>query len=183
MSREVVKTEIIRCLHCDASNLQGSFVCIQCGNLLDVPPDEKATNVLQGTGFLGFDNEQFTENSTLVLRIRNARQSYQLNARQLKLGQVIGRNTPGHDPKAHIDLGKYEAEQQGVSRRHTHLRYDPAQRAVKVADMKSANGTFVNGQRLVPGEVRVLRHGDKLRLGKLELGVTILHASTTIELF
>ena len=53
---------------------------------------------------------------------------------------------------------------------------------VRVTDMRSANGTHVNGQRLGPGEVRVLRHGDRLRLGKLEMAVTILHAATSIEM-
>jgi pSer/pThr/pTyr-binding forkhead associated (FHA) protein len=36
-------------------------------------------------------------------------------------------------------------------------------------DRASANGTFVNGQRLHRNEVRVLRNGDDIRLGRLVL--------------
>jgi pSer/pThr/pTyr-binding forkhead associated (FHA) protein len=44
--------------------------------------------------------------------------------------------------------------------------------------MNSANGTFVNGQRLHPQEVRVLRHGDELRLGRMVFQ-TLFHQSST----
>jgi pSer/pThr/pTyr-binding forkhead associated (FHA) protein len=34
-------------------------------------------------------------------------------------------------------------------------------------DLNSSNKTYINGQRVHPHEVRALRDGDELRLGKI----------------
>jgi hypothetical protein len=173
-----------RCPHCGKSTPDTSFVCAACGNLLDVPPAEKETRMLMRTaGLEGLRDDYFDADSTLVLRLRGQDKSFQLTARQLAPGQIIGRNAVGHDPKAHIDLTKFQGEDLGVSRRHLHLRFDPQDKTVRITDMRSANGTYVNGQKLHPGEVRVLRHGDRLRLGRLEMGITILHATALVEVY
>ena len=36
-----------------------------------------------------------------------------------------------------------------------------------IMDRSSANGTYVNGERLIPNDPHVLRDGDEIRLGKL----------------
>ena len=36
-----------------------------------------------------------------------------------------------------------------------------------ILDRGSANGTYLNGERLTPNEPHVLRDGDEIRLGKL----------------
>jgi pSer/pThr/pTyr-binding forkhead associated (FHA) protein len=46
---------------------------------------------------------------------------------------------------------------------------------VVIVDLDSVNHTYINGQRLHPKEVRVLRDGDELRLGKLSIKVTFKH--------
>jgi hypothetical protein len=177
-----VDADLQTCAHCNALNEKGSFICYSCGNLLEVPPPEKATHVLDEDNHYSYSADHFGENSTLVLRLRGTTTAYQLTARQLKLGQIVGRNTAGHSPYAHIDLTNQDGERLGVSRRHLHLSYDPRHMMIKVTDLKSSNGTYVNSQKLLPGEVRVLRHGDRIRLGKAELAVTILHAATSIEM-
>lgn len=174
----------LKCPHCGKTNPKGSFVCAACNNLLDIPPAEQATRMLAQTRNLeALSDDYFDDDSTLVLRLRGHAKSFQLTALQLGPGRIIGRNAPGHDPKAHIDLSRHEGEALGVSRRHTHLSYHRQDKTVRVRDMDSANGTFINGQKLHPGEVRVLRHGDKLRMGKLEMGVTILHTTMMVEVF
>lgn len=177
-----VDAETQTCVHCNTVNDKGSFICHNCGNLLEIPSLEKSTHVLdQDTGYI-YSADRFGEHSTLVLRLRGTSTSYQLAAHQLKQGRIVGRNTSGQTPNAHIDLTSQQGEQLGVSRRHLHLSFDPGNQSVKIIDMRSANGTFVNNQKLLPGEGRVLRHGDHLRLGRLEMAVTILHAATSIEM-
>ena len=60
-----------------------------------------------------------------------------------------------------------------VSRRHARIfhEYD----LYRIEDLGSSNGTFINGQRLMPKEVRALRHGDELRLGRLVMMVSFRH--------
>ncbi len=172
------------CPHCGKLTPKGGFICAACNNLLDVPPAEQATRMLAQTRSLeALSNDYFDDDSTLVMRLRGHEKSFQLTARQLGPGRIIGRNAPGHDPKAHIDLSRHEGEALGVSRRHAHLSYNRQDKTVRVRDMDSANGTFINGQKLHPGEVHVLRHGDKLRMGKLEMGITILHAVVMVDVF
>ena len=55
------------------------------------------------------------------------------------------------------------------------MRLVPEHATVLVSDLGSANGSFINGQRMMPKEVRVLRHGDELRLGKLVLLASFRH--------
>lgn len=174
----------IQCPHCNKPNMKNNFICSTCGKLLDIPPQEKATRVLMHTANLeGLRDDYFDANSTLVLRLRGQEKSFQLTASQLTPGQVVGRNSTGHDSNIQLDLSKFKGEDLGVSRRHATLTYDPQDKTVRLTDMRSANGTYVNGQKLHSGEVRVLRHGDRIRFGKLEIGITILHAAAVVEVF
>jgi predicted component of type VI protein secretion system len=42
-----------------------------------------------------------------------------------------------------------------------------------LVDNHSANGTFLNEQRLIAEQPRVLRHGDDIRLGRMVLRVSL----------
>ncbi len=53
-----------------------------------------------------------------------------------------------------------------VSRNHATLAVRAG--AVEIVDLGSANGTFVNGQRLAPHQPRRLMAGDRVRLSRLE---------------
>ena len=74
-----------------------------------------------------------------------------------------------------IDLSEHNAGELGVSRLHVALQYNAKNNLLSLSDMKSANGTFINGQKLYPQEVRVLRDGDELRLGRMVLRAYFKH--------
>jgi serine/threonine protein kinase len=65
-----------------------------------------------------------------------------------------------------LDLGFYDPE--GYSSRN-HARIQALQRRYQIADLQSANGTFVNEERLAPHQPRWLRQGDRIRVGKIVL--------------
>lgn len=52
-----------------------------------------------------------------------------------------------------------------VSRLHARLELDHEQ--IVITDLNSTNGTYINGERLSPGEARRLRAGDKVNLGQV----------------
>ena len=54
-----------------------------------------------------------------------------------------------------------------VSRVHCRLTAAP-DGALEVKDLESTNGTFVNGERI---DTASLRHGDRLKVGRVELEV------------
>ena len=54
-----------------------------------------------------------------------------------------------------------------VSRLHCRLAAGPGE--IEAVDLESTNGTYVNGERVERG---MLKHGDRLRIGAVELVVT-----------
>lgn len=81
----------------------------------------------------------------------------------------IGRYDPENNIMPDVDLTAFDAVEKGVSRQHATIIREAGM--LKVKDHKSPNGTFLNGQRLIPNQTRVLRNGDDLRLGYLVLHV------------
>ena len=84
-------------------------------------------------------------------------------------GVTVGR-THG-DVSVDIDLTPFDAADKGVSRKHAGIFIE--EDMLKVVDLESTNGTFLNGSRLTPFQSRILRNGDELRLGKLALIVLL----------
>jgi pSer/pThr/pTyr-binding forkhead associated (FHA) protein len=61
-----------------------------------------------------------------------------------------------------------------ASSRHALIHADPATGQAFVEDDSSRNGTFLNEQKLPPGERRQLRDNDRLRLGSTTFVVKLL---------
>jgi hypothetical protein len=81
-----------------------------------------------------------------------------------------GRNTVGRfaDKPVDIDLVSQESvEQVWCSRQHAVLAFEKAQ--VAIEDLNSLNGTWVNGVRIHAGQPRVLRHGDVVQIGTVQM--------------
>lgn len=66
-----------------------------------------------------------------------------------------------------LDLSTYGAFAMGVSRRHAVVQKN--NNGYEIADMDSANGTWLNEQRMVPKKFYPLHSGARIRLGKLVL--------------
>ncbi len=58
-----------------------------------------------------------------------------------------------------------------ISRRHCALVQKDER--LLLIDLKSRNGTVVNDKKLDPAKAKVLKHGDKIQVGKLEFEVVI----------
>jgi predicted component of type VI protein secretion system len=82
-------------------------------------------------------------------------QSYPLTAGQ----NIIGRNAPPQSISATIDLVFLT-----VSRRHALIEYNGLG-TWEIEDLRSRNGTFVNGQPLPPNTRMPLNDGDRVSLG------------------
>jgi hypothetical protein len=81
----------------------------------------------------------------------------------------IGRRDPTTGESPELDLTPYEAYQLGISRRHAVILIE--NQRLRIRDLGSRNGTYLNGRKLHPDQSTPLRDGDELRLGKIVLNI------------
>ena len=73
-----------------------------------------------------------------------------------------------------VDYRQYGAYEQGVSRKHA--RFYLIDTSWAIQDLSSTNGTYLNERRIVPGKTFIVKNGDIVRFGKLELQVHLCKA-------
>ena len=164
---------MIVCTNCGHQNADEEKICIKCGALLLSPEQISATRGLGDTdyeeGVPKWGSARFNGTMHLILEVLDNGESFKFDANQVN-EIILGRKDPDTGDMPTIDLTTSQGLSKGVSRRHaTIVRRDGA---LHIVDNNSANGTFLNGQRLVSGQPRILRDGDDVRLGHLILRVT-----------
>lgn len=80
---------------------------------------------------------------------------------------LVGRADPLNGIFPDIDLTPYGGDEGGVSRRHARLFIKGKQMFIE--DLGSTNYTFLNQQRLVPGQPYLLTEGDLIQMGLIRL--------------
>jgi pSer/pThr/pTyr-binding forkhead associated (FHA) protein len=68
-----------------------------------------------------------------------------------------------------VNLTRIGGWECGVSRLHAAIRLENGK--LYLVDLDSTNGTFLNGKRLPPGGTKLLRNGDRVRLGIFRIRV------------
>ena len=68
------------------------------------------------------------------------------------------------------DQCNFQIVDEKISRRHLQIRYEHAEDSHYAVDMRSANGVYVNGQRVV--DEQALREGDVIEIGRSKLKYT-----------
>lgn len=110
-----------------------------------------------------------------VIELRGASINPPLKLR-LEENLVFGRADVGVSEQPDVDLTIYQAADFGVSRRH--LRLSATKEQLTVTDLRSGNGTMINGAKLEPEKPYVLKHKDVLQLGRLPIEIGVLVSPT-----
>lgn len=170
------------CPHCGCENPDSQVLCIQCDSPLALEPDppqippsdeEKAgtTQLLeqahQGTSTPRWGTARLGAERKLLFHVHGHDAPLVIGLRDRL---VIGRFDSDTDTSPDVSLDDYAAAELGVSRRHAVITVE--EDGLKVMDLNSANATYINGQKLIAHQARILRDGDELCLGKLILRVT-----------
>jgi hypothetical protein len=151
------------CSICSYKNERTAIYCAGCGRrLLERQPTEQ-----QGLSWTlrpraTWGEMRLPESAVVVMQILTAVDPLVLPRAQ-KL--VIGRGGAAGLRAPDIDLTSWGAERYGVSRRHASLEIRDD--AVFLTDLGSTNGTYLNAQRLSPGDARIVCSGDELCFGNL----------------
>lgn len=162
---------MISCPYCGHQDREGVIFCEECGQSLQKVADRTITvsptrRLEQATADLGarvtWGTARFGHDAFIIVHIRDATEPIILRpSDKLVLGRADSTSTTRPD----FDLTPFSALEKGVSRIHAAIcRSDDT---LTLVDMGSANGTHLNGQRLVPDQPRILRDGDEIRLGRL----------------
>ena len=124
-------------------------------------------------GLLHIGTVRFRGN--LILTDKDTRTVYRIENKDLDEA-VIGRLNMKTGFRPQVDFTGADGKERGVSRRHATIN----QRGdlIFVTDHNSMNGTFLNGQRLVPEQARVMRDSDTLRIGHITLIVAFERVTT-----
>ncbi len=163
---------MIKCPYCQHDNMEGSLVCIECGLSLwgnaqdEVPTRELEDEANEFSVKSGWGTATFQDKSQIIIHIRDGGEPITVVPGDEYL---IGRRDTASGIAPDLDLTGYGALERGVSRVHAALRR--GEDVLSIVDLGSANGTFLNGQRLAAHQPRLLRDGDEIRLGKLVMHI------------
>lgn len=152
-------------------------ICPFCGALIGVLPATE-TRALPDTdieedGVTRLGTSHFGR-TMLLIEVGDTGEKFMFDPEKVET-LVLGRRDPFTGELPDIDLEPYDALDQGVSRRHaTIVRRGTS---LQIVDSGTPNGSFLNGQRLIPDQPRILRDGDQLRLGKLVLAISFVDSS------
>ncbi len=149
----------------------------------DIDADMLRRNATRGLDNTDYEESEprwgtarFNERTSLMLFVRGAPEPFIFDAGAV-VEIIIGRQDPDTKLSPDVDLENFGGTEKGVSRRHaTIIRKDGS---LNIVDAGSHNGTFLNGQRLIAHQPRVLRDGDDIRLGFLVLRVKFVKVSVT----
>lgn len=163
---------MIKCPYCGHMNVEGTLFCEACGySLMSDATEQIPTRQLdEESGEFsvksGWGTATFQDRNQVIIHVREAPEPIIVYP---ETELLLGRSDPASGVKPDLDLTPFGALERGVSRIHASLRR--GEDVLSIVDLDSANGTYLNGQRLAPHQPRLLRDGDEIRVGKLVLHV------------
>ncbi len=178
---------MIRCPSCNATYLEGTLFCEECGATLhkDLLAGERQTDPLRGRQVAHERPDEVERGKKVVSpgtpfgAVELAPGSFALwiansGRRQIfELGReiLIGRADTANQVFPDLDLTSDGGIEGGVSRRHACITFRDG--VPYVEDLNSTNHSYLNNVRLEPLMPRALHHGDELRLGMILLRIEL----------
>lgn len=157
------------CPACKKNNKPEAIVCEHCGAELEL--QTKTTNmpaaVLAGIENWSVDEAAIPEHGIAVYIEGEFKPAYINSNAEFVIGRRVDATT--EVPQGLFDLSPLGGYAQGLSRRHVVIRR--AEHGYEIFDPGSANGTWLDDQKLVPNKVYPLASGSHLRLGNMRLFV------------
>ncbi len=162
---------MIECPSCKHQEFVGTLYCSECG-----------TRLVHTAPFAMADSQNFVDlegvsADIVTAEVLNLESGAILGLRVLATGDMVslfgrdnftlGRGGTGQAIVPDVDLDRYGAQDQGISRLHAEIRIDEG--GVRIVDLDSVNGTLVNGKRLEPQEPMLIAHKDIIQIGRLRL--------------
>jgi len=166
-------SEII-CPVCKESNELEAIVCENCGAVLEDPfadPGAKTTNmpavVSEIIRYWSVNEAAVPEKGIAVYVEGEFNPAYIGSSGEFVIGRRVG--TTSELPEGFLDLSPSGGYSHGLSRQHAVIRW--TKHGYEIMDLGSANGTWLNEERLVSQKYYPLASGSHLSLGSMRLFV------------
>jgi hypothetical protein len=163
------------CHGCQSKNMCGAIFCLHCG--MSLLPQDRKRDTTAALGSRAMPRAAVAvappPQSVAASGERRLRATVLNNGRHINLPLavpvLIGRSDSPRGFFPDLDLSNDGGYDSGVSRRHARIAV--VNEAAFVEDLESANGTFINDQRLTARSPQRLQRGDELRLGSMILRI------------
>jgi len=165
---------MIICPNCRHENIDGTVFCSDCGTQISGVDPLITQNISEDQ--LPDTAENLTRTNAFPKDFDAWASVHLVDSGQIlpladRTEFTLGRVSESQPIMPDIDLTPYQAYACGVSRLHAVIKRENNQ--VKVMDLGSSNGTYLNGKRLEPNIIQTLNHGDMLSLGKLKIQILL----------
>ena len=168
---------MIVCPNCGNKEMPGAIICQECGTQLLTTISE-STIAIPGS-ISDHIREQLSENEGLD--VPPTPDNAELSLFLIDTGEVIpleglseytiGRSAEDQPILPDIDLTPFHGYENGVSRLHASIKIDTP--SAILTDFDSANGTQLNGQKILPHKPYPITHGDIITLGKIKFQLLV----------
>lgn len=193
---------MVECQSCGRKHPPGTLFCSKCGIYLatggtlqtDPLPEDELPSSEEASPWANVPIAKPEDTSTIPIPLSRIHQQSLLKVEELGAGSPIplrikvistgreiqlpltdevhiGRLDAAHDIFPDLDLTSDARPEDGISRRHCKIHRRGS--IYLVEDVGSANGTFLNGLRLNPHLLHVLKHGDELQLGRIKMRIIL----------
>jgi pSer/pThr/pTyr-binding forkhead associated (FHA) protein len=167
---------MITCPNCGNKEMPGALYCKECGTQFSALRDP---TVIISASLADQLHQPVAEASEPVVPPTPTDASLSLFI--VETGEVIplegdteftiGRSSEDQPILPDIDLAPYHAYEYGVSRLHVSIKI--SQPFALLTDFGSANGTQLNGQKILPNKPYPITHGDIFTLGKMKIQLLV----------
>ncbi|MCS7284022.1 MAG: FHA domain-containing protein [Anaerolineae bacterium] len=167
---------MIECPSCGKAHRLGTLFCTECGTYLPTgqtlrtepfPTDELSPPRAAVWQAESVESEDITPYPVRIHVLETGREIILPALPEL----LLGRMDPRHGIFPHADLSPDRALDLGVSRRHARILQQRGRAYLE--DLGSANGTYLNGERLTPYVLYPLPRQAEVQLGRLRLQITL----------
>jgi pSer/pThr/pTyr-binding forkhead associated (FHA) protein len=167
---------MIICPNCGNKELPGALFCKECGSQFTdlhdptlIIPKNLGDRLREGTeDELGEGTPPIPGDANLSLFLVDSGEVIPLEG---LTEFTLGRSSEDQPILPDIDLAPYNAYDYGVSRLHASIEI--SQPFALLTDFGSANGTLLNGQKMIPNKPYHITHGDIFTLGKMNIQLLV----------
>ncbi len=165
-----------KCPSCGYKNRPGEVFCQNCGLRIQSPAvslpvssdeDDTLPSGSSASPLLQNEGSGVKSPGRVTGRLVVSGANIEINLPPDRAEVSLGRVDTVRNAFPDVDLTPCGAEKYGVSRLHARLVAQGSK--IFIEDLNSTNFTFLNQQRIPPGQRFLLNHGDEIRLGLLTL--------------